>query len=110
MDVHLRDEAPMKRFKVAALLGILGALGLAACVSKPETHTSVGVIRGIGPGGKTVVLEHQAFPDGFMGAMTMTFELEDPAMAAGLKAGDTVQFTLKHEDDAYPVVSLKKLR
>jgi Cu/Ag efflux protein CusF len=94
------------KFIRAALL--VAALGLGACGSKVETHSSVGIIRGFGPQNKTVVLEHQAFADGFMGAMTMTFELEDPSLAAGLKMGDSVDFTLRREDDAYPVIAMKK--
>jgi protein SCO1/2 len=52
-------------------------------------------------------LEHQAIP-GLMEAMTMGFPLRDPGLASGLKAGDSVAFTLDVTEDEMTVVSLKK--
>lgn len=75
---------------------------------KGERHSSVGVIKGFGEQGRTVVIEHQAFPDGFMGAMTMSFELQSPKMGVGLNAGDKVAFTLENTGNGFPVVAISK--
>jgi len=66
-----------------------------------------GVLRGLSEDGRTAVLEHQAIP-GLMEAMTMGFPLRDPGLASGLKAGDSVAFTLDVTEDEMTVVSLKK--
>jgi Cu/Ag efflux protein CusF len=82
----------------------------AAQPGKGERHSSVGVIKSFGEQGKTVVIEHQAFPDGFMEGMTMSFELQSPKMALGLAAGDKVAFTLENTGNGFPVVAISKLK
>lgn len=108
----------MKLISSLALAGIL-ALGLSAC-KKPEgpqaqvsavapaVHSSTGVIKGIRENGKIFVIEHKEFP-GFMEAMTMGFELKDPAMGQGLKVGDKIEFSIEAQGDAFPVTHIKKL-
>ncbi len=103
----------MKRFLlVCAALAAL-ALGTTACKKPapqpaPEIHSSTGVIREIKNDGRILVVEHQDFP-GFMKAMTMPFELKDPALAAGLKVGDKVAFSITATDNGFPVTAIKKL-
>jgi Cu/Ag efflux protein CusF len=77
--------------------------------STVETHSSVGVITGFGDNNKVITIKHKAFPDGFMQAMEMSFELQDSSLANGFKVGDKVEFTLQHIDDSYPLVRLKKV-
>ena len=104
-------------------LGALLLFGAAACNKAPEppkaaayepkpgeTHATRGVIKEFGEGNKVAVIAHEAFPDGFMEAMTMSFELADPAMAKGLKAGDKVEFTLKYTGKGFPITVLKKTK
>src|SRR5207302_774847 len=83
----------MKTAPLALLLAALAFTAL-ACNKAPEppkaaayqpklneTHTTTGVIREFASENKVVVLEHQAFPDGFMEGMTMSFQLADSKMA-----------------------------
>src|SRR6185503_3788958 len=103
--------------KLAILfLALSVTLAFQGCKKQPETstapsqpaigekHTTTGVIKKFGEGNKTLVIEHAAFADGFMEAMTMSFELESPKMAAGFKAGDKVEFTLEYKGSAFPIV------
>lgn len=101
-------------------LALLGA-GLTACSKAPEppkmaepkigeSHSAIGVIKAFGDGNKTVVIEHQAFKDGFMEGMTMSFELKSPDMAKGLKVGDKIDFTLTYEGRAFPITVITKIK
>jgi hypothetical protein len=71
------------------------------------SHSSSGVIKQVREGGKVLVIDHQEFP-GFMEAMTMPFEVENAALAAGLEPGDIVDFTIKKVANGYPIVEIKK--
>jgi Cu/Ag efflux protein CusF len=98
----------MKTLQIA-LLGLALAFGLAACrKATPEIHTTTGVIREIQNQGRILVISHQAFPS-WMEAMTMPFELKDPKLGAGLKAGDSVEFTVSAQEDGYPITAIKKV-
>ncbi len=73
-----------------------------------ENHSTTGVIEHVENNGKTLVINHQEFPD-FMGAMTMPFDLVDSAMSANLKAGDQVKFTIQKTDSGYPIVKISRI-
>jgi len=70
-------------------------------------YPAVGVVKGFQSSGKVIILQHQDIA-GLMEGMTMGFELKDPALAAGFKAGDAVDFTLSVKDSDYIVTALKK--
>ena len=72
-----------------------------------KNYPAVGIIRGFQSDNKVVVIEHQDIP-GLMKGMTMGFELKDPALAQGFKAGDAVDFTLSVKDSDFLVTALKK--
>lgn len=112
----------MKILMLAALGAVL-ALGSLACKKAPEapkqaafepkageTHSAKGVIKEFGEGSKVVVIQHEAFADGFMEGMTMSFELRDPAMAKGLKVGDKVEFTLTYSGKGFPITKITKIK
>lgn len=109
------------KFLMLIFLMTLG-LGAMGCKKEPqapaaqsgpvvgEKHSAIGVIKKFGEGNKTVVLDHEAFADGFMEAMTMSFELESPKMAEGFKVGDKVEFTMEYKGNAFPIVVMKKTK
>jgi len=112
----------MKTAPLALLLAAFTLAGI-ACNKAPEapkaaayqpklgeTHTTTGVIKEFASENKVVVLQHQAFPDGFMEGMTMSFQLADPKLAKGLKLGDKVEFTLQYTGTGFPITSIKKLK
>jgi protein SCO1/2 len=96
----MRNEpAPFRRILLALLL----LPGLAA---EARSHQGHGVLLELREGGKVLLIRHQAIP-GFMPAMTMTFELSDPKLAKGLKAGEAVDFTLTKRGHFWPITALR---
>jgi Cu/Ag efflux protein CusF len=73
-----------------------------------KLYAGHGIVRGFQSDGKVVELEHQAIP-GLMEAMTMGFELQDPALAKGFKPGDKADFTLSVQGDDWTITAMKKL-
>lgn len=98
-------------FKTLALFFGFGALALgwpASSLAAPTVHHGRGVLRGFQDHGRVLVIEHQAIP-GFMGAMTMPFELAQPSLARGLRVGDRVDFTLSHRGDFWPITAIHRV-
>lgn len=62
-------------------------------------------VRSVTPSGSHAVLEHGTI-EGFMDAMTMPFELLDPALAEEVSAGDSVHFEIRVIDNVVKVVDL----
>ena len=86
-----------------------GAPAAPAAAAASKDYPGHGVIIGFQSQGKVVVISHDAMP-GLMEAMTMGYDLKDPALAQGLKPGDKVDFTLNVAGDAWTVTALKKSR
>ena len=99
----------MKALRLLAALALLFPLLSCKKAEAPEIHSAKGRIVEMGDGGKVLVIKHDAFSDGFMEAMTMSFELREVKLAEGLKAGDLVEFSLQRVENGYPIVSIKKL-
>jgi len=55
-----------------------------------------------------VSLKHGDIPNLDMPPMTMVFQVRDPAILGGLKAGDQVRFTAEQLQGAYTVLSIEK--
>ena len=95
-----------------ALLALVFSLSLVSGCRKPAAavlHSSKGVIIAFKAENKAVVIRHEAFPDGFMEAMIMPFEVADPKLLEGFKVGDTVEFSLQATDTGFPLVAIKKM-
>jgi Cu/Ag efflux protein CusF len=98
-----------------SLIAVLGLTALPACKKSDSSsaavtlHTSTGVIKSFDKGGKIVVIQHEAFPNNFMAAMTMPFEAADPKLLEGFKVGDKVEFSLQSTEMGFPLVAIKKL-
>jgi len=59
--------------------------------------------------GRSITLSHQPVPALQWPAMTMTFTLDDPKLAAGLEAGDTVRFAFDQAGGVPTVRRIAKL-
>ncbi len=85
----------------------------AACAKKPSvaddgSYQTKGILQKIDQSGARLVISHEEIP-GYMPAMTMAFELEDPARAASLAPGDAIEFSfLPTGDGKFVVKSLRK--
>lgn len=58
--------------------------------SSGGTYTAIGVIQKMDT--PRITIAHEDIP-GYMPAMTMVFELEDPEIAKGLSINDSIKFT-----------------
>src|SRR5207245_1911696 len=77
-----------------------------------QTNTQIfsvkGVVKELKPGGRTVVIAHEAIPN-YMPAMTMPFEVKNTNELAGLQPGDTVAFRMFVTDREGWIDQLAKL-
>jgi protein SCO1/2 len=64
-----------------------------APVDSRQVFLVKGIVKELEPDGKTAVIQHEAISN-YMQAMTMPFEVKDPAELRGLKVGDQIAFRL----------------
>jgi Cu/Ag efflux protein CusF len=72
------------------------------------TEPADGEVRRIDKARGTVLMRHGEIKSLNMGAMTMSFKLKDPALAADLKEGDKVRFTVEQKGDDLIITSIRK--
>ncbi|MGH2900419.1 MAG: SCO family protein, partial [Solirubrobacteraceae bacterium] len=90
----------MSRFAVLWLALVLG------CAR--ATHDGVGVVTDVRPDLRQILLDHEAI-EGLMPAMTMNFDVADPALLAGISIGDRVRFAVEADAGHYRIVALEKV-
>lgn len=93
---------------VRALACATGLALAAACGGGPaaETGTGSGEVVSVDRGAGELTISHGEIP-GLMGAMTMTFEVADPALLADVEAGDRIEFDLRYADGTYTVTGVR---
>lgn len=86
----------MQRF-IVAWLGMILAVLLVACEGRRDearvTYEVAGKVVRVEAARRSVVIDHETIP-GFMEAMTMPFDVRDPAILDGLRKGEAVRFEL----------------
>lgn len=106
------------RFALLAALVVIGgatatsfAIGRADAASgSPASYRTRGVVKSFGPQRAYVNVAHEKI-DGYMEAMTMSFEPKTPAQLTDLAAGDTIDFTfVSFEDGRRVIETLSKAR
>jgi protein SCO1/2 len=88
-----------------AVLAALLALA-AACGDASRRYPAHGVVRDVQPEYSQVVIEHDEIP-GLMPAMTMNFEVADPALLATLERGQAIDFEVEFTGRSYRVRSAR---
>ena len=73
----------------------------------PRTVVGEGEVVSTVPNASQIVVDHGVI-DGFMEAMTMAFEPEDPEMLNGVSPGDHVRFMLRQKGDRLILVAIEK--
>lgn len=73
-----------------------------------RTYELKGKVVDIATDQRAVTLDHEDIP-GFMKAMKMKFQVDDPKVLEGISSGDRVEGGLKVEGARYVVTHLKKL-
>ena len=93
----------MSGARARAGAGLLAALWLAACAE--SGWDASGVVRSIRPDEGLVQIEHGDIED-LMPAMTMDFEVVDPALLDGLEVGHFVEFRLVRSETGFRIADL----
>lgn len=100
----------LRRMGVALLVAIpFVAVGIRMAPSiarayAAESHSTRGVIKSFGPDRKYVNIAHEKI-DGYMMAMTMSFEPRVPNQLEGLQVGDRVAFSFTETDDGRRLIN-----
>ena len=77
-------------------------LALACGAGAGERYEGGGVVRGVRPAEGQVTIEHGEI-EGLMPAMTMSFDVADPALLEGLAPGQYVEFRLVHSAGRFEI-------
>jgi protein SCO1/2 len=90
--------------KIAALFGAL-ALALACGGGDAELYAGHGIVRDVLSEDGQAVVEHEDI-EGLMPAMTMNFDVPDPALLARLQRGQEIDFALRKQGRSYQIVGV----
>jgi Cu(I)/Ag(I) efflux system protein CusF len=66
-----------------------------------------GEVRKVDKSARKITIKHGPIPNIDMPAMTMVFQVKDPAMLGRVKAGDKVKFHVENFGGAYTVTSIE---
>ena len=73
-----------------------------------EGELTQGEVRKVDKDAKKITIRHEAMPNLDMPAMTMVFQVKDPAMLDQVHAGDKVKFEAQKLGGAITVVAIEK--
>ena len=90
--------------RFACALALLLALPSVGCGGGGDEGASRGVVVAVDADRGVVTLDHEDIP-GLMKAMTMDFRA-DPALLAGIEAGQSVDFRVRYADGAYELTAI----
>lgn len=93
-----------------SLKAIAAFMALAAAVAAANQHMSDGEIRKVDPAAKKITIKHGELKNLDMPAMTMVFQVKDPAMLDKVKAGDKVKFRADKINGAFTVVEIEAVK
>ncbi len=74
------------------------------------SEVSQGEIRKVDKGAGKITIKHGPLKNLDMPAMTMVFQVKDPAMLDKVKAGDKINFVAEKVDGAYTVMQLESVK
>nr|WP_316639750.1 copper-binding protein [uncultured Roseateles sp.] len=94
----------LKQLTAAALV-VLTSLGAVA-----QAELTEGEIRKVDKSAQKLTIKHGEIKPLDMPAMTMVFQVKDPAMLDQVKAGDKVRFKVEHSSAGFIVTELQPAR
>ena len=101
----------MKRIATAFLVAALQAVpALADDKHHPGATLSDGEIRKVDKDAKKITIKHGPIQNLDMPAMTMVFQVKDPAMLEQVKAGDKVKFEAAKLGGAFTVTKIEQAK
>jgi Cu/Ag efflux protein CusF len=74
-----------------------------------RTYTALGVVKSVDAKNASLVITHGPVPALNWPAMTMGFELEDPALAEDLAGGDRVRFDFFVQGNSFIILDIETL-
>jgi Cu/Ag efflux protein CusF len=74
---------------------------------RQQTVVGEGKVIAVVPSSNQIVVDHKEIP-GFMEAMTMGYRVEPASLLGGVKAGDTIRFTIDPQQKA--IVKIEKMK
>lgn len=90
----------MKRIAISIALAFAAGAALAQALADGE-------IRKVDKDAKKITIKHGPMPNLDMPAMTMVFQVKDPAMLEQVKAGDRVKFEAQKLGGAFTVTRIE---
>jgi len=98
----------LRRTLIAAAGAGLAALCLGlAPAARAQQASASGQVRRVDAAGGKVTIKHGDIPELKLPAMTLVYRA-DPAMLAGIKAGDEVRFTAERRDTQYVLTAIER--
>ena len=102
----------LKHLALAALIAAgaplaAPALAQGTAASTPATELSEGEIRKVDKEARKLTIKHGELRNLDMAAMTMVFQVKDPAMLDQVKAGDRVRFKAERKGASLVVTELQ---
>lgn len=91
--------------KIKMLLA--GALSLALAAAAAAQTMADGEVRTVNKDAKKLTIRHGPIPNLEMGAMTMVFQVSDPAILEQVKPGDKIRFAAEKVKGAYTVTKVE---
>ncbi|MEO8486365.1 MAG: copper-binding protein [Betaproteobacteria bacterium] len=100
-------------FSVSALAqvnGNLGDRGAPVVVAQASVEMTEGEVRKVNKEAKKITLKHGELKNLDMPAMTMVFQVQDPALLDQVKAGDKVRFTADRVGGQFTVTKIEPMK
>src|SRR4029453_15370355 len=79
-------------------------------IAAADTAMAEGEVRKVDPATRKITIRHGELKNLDMPAMTMVFQVRDPAMLEQLKAGDKVKFRADKVNGAFTVMEIEVIR
>lgn len=102
----------MKRSKAFLISSVVASLISVAASAEDAKSLPIinGVVKKIDAAAGKMTIKHQAITNLDMGAMTMVFKANDPAMLKTVKAGDKIKFSADKINGQITVMMVEKAK
>ena len=97
----------LKRILIACLALVLA--GCAAPKATPKEFPMRGEVMGLDAGGHVATIRHDSIPGLKMGAMTMGYQVKDPAEFSKLSVGEPITATVYQTPDDMWIGNIQKV-
>lgn len=112
----------MKSFNAIVVSTALVAIPITALSDQPHSHLPLilvsatqeamteGEVRKVDPATKKITIRHDELKNLDMPAMTMVFQVQDPAMLEKVKAGDKIKFRADKINGIFTIVEMETVK